>query len=83
MKISLPLLCKVRTIDIPLFYPFNFRVTEELVQENDKNLSHEKPPGEEDLADGNKESPANEPEEKEPEDKVFEHWFSLKPRIFF
>ncbi|XP_021903291.1 RGG repeats nuclear RNA binding protein A-like [Carica papaya] len=45
------------------------QVTEELVQENDKNLSHEKPPGEEDLADGNKESPANEPEEKEPEDK--------------
>lgn len=46
------------------------RVTDEVVNETEKNLSDEKPTGEEDAADGNKESPANENEEKEPEDKV-------------
>ncbi|KAK7343227.1 hypothetical protein VNO77_11813 [Canavalia gladiata] len=44
-------------------------VTEE-VNETAKNLGDEKPSGEDDVAaDGNKESPANEAEEKEPEDK--------------
>lgn len=45
-------------------------MTEEVANETQKNLSDEKPAGEEDAADGNKESPANETEEKEPEDKV-------------
>lgn len=41
------------------------------MNETAKNVGDEKPHGEEDvLADGNKESPANETEEKEPEDKV-------------
>ncbi|OIW18821.1 hypothetical protein TanjilG_25264 [Lupinus angustifolius] len=44
------------------------QVSEEVVNENEKNLSDEKPAGEEDAADG-KESPANENAEKEPEDK--------------
>ena len=47
-----------------------FRVTEEVVNEGEKNLVDEKPAGEEDAGDANKESPTNEPEEKEPEDKV-------------
>lgn len=47
-----------------------FRVTEEVVNEGEKNLGAEKPVGEEDVADGNKENPVNEPEEKEPEEKV-------------
>ncbi|XP_027363937.1 RGG repeats nuclear RNA binding protein A-like isoform X2 [Abrus precatorius] len=45
------------------------QVTEE-VNETAKNLGDEKPSGEDDVAaDGNKESSANEAEEKEPEDK--------------
>lgn len=44
-------------------------VTEEVVNEGEKNLGAEKPVGEEDVADGNKENPVNEPEEKEPEEK--------------
>ncbi|KAF8412931.1 hypothetical protein HHK36_000903 [Tetracentron sinense] len=43
--------------------------TEELVNESEKNLGTEKPLGEEDALDANKENPINEPEEKEPEDK--------------
>lgn len=46
------------------------RVTEEVANEGEKNLGAEKPSGEEDATDGNKEKPTNEPEEKEPEDKV-------------
>ncbi|ESW11640.1 hypothetical protein PHAVU_008G047300 [Phaseolus vulgaris] len=42
--------------------------TEEVVNETEKNLGDEKPAVEE-VADGNKDSPANETEEKEPEDK--------------
>ena len=45
------------------------RTTEEVVNETEKNLGDEKPAVEE-VADGNKDSPANETEEKEPEDKV-------------
>ncbi|XVF22833.1 hypothetical protein REPUB_Repub12eG0205100 [Reevesia pubescens] len=45
------------------------QVTEEVVNEGEKNLGDEKPAGEEEAGDANKESPANEPEEKEPEDK--------------
>ena len=40
------------------------------MNETEKNLGDDKPAVEEDVADGNKESPANEAEEKEPEDKV-------------
>ncbi|OAY60106.1 RGG repeats nuclear RNA binding protein A [Manihot esculenta] len=43
--------------------------TEEPVVENEKNIDTGKQPGEEDVVDANKDSPANEPEEKEPEDK--------------
>lgn len=38
--------------------------------ENEKNVDAEKPLGEEEALDANKESPEKEPEEKEPEDKV-------------
>lgn len=52
------------------FYFYNLiRVTDEVANETEKNLSDEKP-AVEDVADGNKESSANENEEKEPEDKV-------------
>ncbi|KAL2536608.1 Hyaluronan/mRNA binding family [Forsythia ovata] len=44
-------------------------VTEEVVNEGEKNLNAEKPSGEEDAADVNKETSAKEIEEKEPEDK--------------
>jgi plasminogen activator inhibitor 1 RNA-binding protein len=44
-------------------------VTEEAVNETEKNVGDEKPVGEEDAPDSNKENPANETEEKEPEDK--------------
>lgn len=44
------------------------RVTEE-TNETEKNVGDEKPGGEEEAADANKETPANETEEKE-EDKV-------------
>lgn len=49
-----------------------FRVTEEVVNDDDKIASTEKPSGEEDATDVNKESPAKEEEEKEKEleDKV-------------
>lgn len=46
------------------------RATDEVVNETEKNVSDEKPVGEEEAADVNKENPENEPEEKEPEDKV-------------
>lgn len=54
------------------FLLLNFlRVTEEVANETEKNLADEKPAGEEEAADGNKETvAANETEEKEPEDKV-------------
>jgi plasminogen activator inhibitor 1 RNA-binding protein len=47
-------------------------VTEEVSNETEKNVAEEKPAGEEDAAaaEGNKETPAIEVEEKEPEDKV-------------
>ena len=38
--------------------------------ENEKNVDTEKPLGEEEALDANKENPEKEPEEKEPEDKV-------------
>ncbi|XP_058221726.1 RGG repeats nuclear RNA binding protein A-like [Rhododendron vialii] len=46
-------------------------VTEEVVNDDEKNVSAEKPSGEEDATDVNKETPAKEEEEKEkePEDK--------------
>lgn len=46
------------------------RVTEEAVNETEKISGDEKPAVEDGVADANKESPANETEEKEPEDKV-------------
>lgn len=46
------------------------RETEENVLENEKVVSSEKQSGEEDAVDASKENDANEPEEKEPEDKV-------------
>jgi hypothetical protein len=47
------------------------RVTEEAADETEKNVvGDEKPVVEEDAPDSNKENPANETEEKEPEDKV-------------
>ena len=54
--------------------------TEENVPENEKNVSTEKQYGEEDAVDASKENAANEPEEKEPENKVvlwsqLESWF--------
>ncbi|GFY81251.1 hyaluronan [Actinidia rufa] len=55
----------------------NAKVTEEVVNEGEKNLFDEKPPGEEDATNVNKEDPANEPEEKEPEDKVNVFYFIL------
>lgn len=45
-------------------------MTEEVANVTERNLGDEKPVGEVDAADGNKETPTNEPEEKEPEDKV-------------
>jgi Na+-transporting methylmalonyl-CoA/oxaloacetate decarboxylase gamma subunit len=57
-----------------IFFCFiiNFlRVIEEVSNETEKNVAEEKPAGEEDAAaEGNKETPAIEAEEKEPEDKV-------------
>ncbi|KAB1225137.1 hypothetical protein CJ030_MR1G005683 [Morella rubra] len=43
--------------------------TEEVVNETEKNVGDEKPVVDEEPADSNKETPANEAEEKEPEDK--------------
>lgn len=45
------------------------QVTEEVMNEGEKNLGDEKPAAETDVAEGNKDSPTNEAEEKEPEDK--------------
>lgn len=45
-------------------------MTEEAVNEGEKNLSDEKPIGEQETLNANKEGAASEPEEKEPEDKV-------------
>jgi len=55
--------------DYIFFLLIYIRATEEVVNETEKNLGDEKPAVEE-VADGNKDSPANETEEKEPEDKV-------------
>ncbi|KAL5560500.1 hypothetical protein UlMin_036711 [Ulmus minor] len=44
-------------------------VTEDVINETEKNLGGENPAGEEVAADGSKETPSNEPEEKEPEEK--------------
>lgn len=62
-------------VDIVCMFIFNCllnlcRVTDEVVNEAEKNLGDEKPAAENDVADGNKDNPANEAEEKEPEDKV-------------
>lgn len=48
----------------------NVRETEEPVVEHEKTVSADKPAGEEDAGDANKENPVNEQEEKEPEEKV-------------
>lgn len=48
-----------------------FRVNEEVVNESEKNLADEKPAGEEDAAEGNKENPTGERAEIEPEEKVW------------
>ncbi|KAM7476253.1 hypothetical protein LguiB_023496 [Lonicera macranthoides] len=50
------------------------QVTEEVVNEGEKNLGAEKPSGEEDATEGNKENPAKEPEEKEPEGMTLEEY---------
>lgn len=49
----------------------NLRETEEAVVENEKIVSIDKPSGEEDAGDANKETPVNEQEEKEPEEKAY------------
>lgn len=63
----------VEIVNIFLVYIFPhfayFRETEEPVVETE-NTSAEKPSGEENAADANKENPVNEQEEKEPEEKV-------------
>ncbi|GFY92736.1 hyaluronan [Actinidia rufa] len=63
------------------------QMTEEVVNEGEKNLADEKPSGEEDATNVNKENPTNEPEEKEPEDKVNVFYFILDiliiPRFTF
>lgn len=46
------------------------RETEEPVIEVEKNVGSEKPLVDEEGADASKDNPVNEPEEKEPEDKV-------------
>lgn len=48
-----------------------FRVPEEVTIEGEKKVDTEKPSVEDDAPDGNKEKPTNEPEEKEPEVKVY------------
>ena len=57
------------------------------MNEGEKNLADEKPSREEDATNVNKEDPANEPEEKEPEDKVNVFYFILDiliiPRFSF
>lgn len=56
-------------------------MTDEVANETEKNVTEEKPAGEEDAAaEGNKETPANEAEEKEPEDKVIN---GFKLLLFF
>lgn len=47
-----------------------YRETEEPVNESEKIVEVEKPAGQEEVGEANKENPVNEPEEKEPEDKV-------------
>ena len=63
------------------------RMTEEVVNEGEKNLADEKRSGEEDATNVNKENTTNEPEEKEPEDKVNVFYFILDiliiPRFSF
>ena len=49
---------------------FEFRETEEPINEAEKTVDAEKQLGQEDSGDANKENPENEPEEKEPEEKV-------------
>lgn len=66
--VSLFLLFKNKLI-LFVCLPAISRVTE-AVNETEKNLGDDKPAGEEGAADGDKETPAGEPEEKEPEDKV-------------
>ena len=55
---------------ISLILFFQIREAEEPVVETEKNVDAEKQSGDEETSDANKENPANEPEEKEPEDKV-------------
>lgn len=49
---------------------FRNRETEEPVNEGEKNVGYEKQSGQEDVGDANKESSANEQEEKEPDERV-------------
>lgn len=51
-------------------------MTEEVVNETEKNVGDEKPVVEEEAPDSNKENPSNEAEEKEPEDKVSSNFVS-------
>lgn len=55
-----------RVFDIVLI----FRETEEPVKDNEKNVDSEKQTGQEGAGDATKENPVDEPEEKEPENKV-------------
>lgn len=61
---------------IVLLFNFSFfRVGDGVVGEVEKSLDVEKPAGEEDVAvNGEKETEKNEVEEKEPEDKVSNHF---------
>lgn len=57
-------------------------MTEEVTIEGEKKMDTEKPSVEDDASDGNKEKPTNEPEEKEPEVKVYPSFSMLKPKHF-
>lgn len=57
-------------------------MTDEVANESEKNLGGERPAGEEDVADAKKESPTNEAEEKDPEDKVNSQFY-MKYSISF
>lgn len=52
-------------------------MTEEVVNEGEKNVGDEKPVGQEEATDEVKENPDKEPEEKEPDDKVIVFKFRL------
>ncbi|KAF5950037.1 hypothetical protein HYC85_012030 [Camellia sinensis] len=54
--------------------------TEEPANENEKNVDAEKHSGQEEAGDANKENPVNEPQEKEPEDKLSPPVAALRSR---